>query len=75
MDSTRFITTISSGHSSMALVEKACVLEEVRRVAEMSAACGMCCEDGKDSIEGIEAADEVERLRGVMESKEEGLED
>lgn len=42
MDSTRFITTISSGHSSMALVEKAWVLEEVRRVAEMSAACGMC---------------------------------
>ena len=42
MDSTRFITTISSGHSSMALMEMAGVLEEVRSVAEMSAAWGMC---------------------------------
>ena len=42
MDSTRFITTISSGHSSMALMEMDWALEDVRRVAEMSAAWGMC---------------------------------
>ena len=43
--------------------------------AEMSAAWGMCCEEGSDSKEGIEAVDDVDKLRGVMDSKEDGFDD
>lgn len=43
--------------------------------AEMSAAWGMCCEEGSDSKEGMEAVDDVDKLRGVMDSKEDGFDE
>lgn len=69
------MTTMSSGHSSIAFTEIAWLLEEVRTDAEMSAAWGMCCEEGSDSKEGMEAVDDVDKLRGVMDSKEDGFDD
>ena len=43
--------------------------------AEMSAAWGICCEDGSDSKDGMEVVEDVDKLRGVMDNKEDGFDD
>ena len=75
-DSTRAITTINSGQSSMAFKEAIWEFEAVNTVAEISAARGTCCEAEILSTEGIELVEEVrESSIGVTESIEIGSDD